>query len=63
MAVLFKAGDQVPEIPLLEVMGKGLSAVPAQTAVTGLKVGMVLGFTVMVRLAVVAHWPAFGVKV
>ena len=47
--VLFKAGDQVPVIPLLDVVGNGLSAVPAHTAVTGVKVGVTLGVTVIVN--------------
>lgn len=63
VAVLFRAGDQVPAIPLLEVVGKAGIVAPAQTGATWLKVGTVLLPTVMVMVAVVAHCPAVGVKV
>ena len=64
MAVLFSAGDQVPVMPLLEVVGNGLKAAPAQIGATAVKVGMtVVWFTVMVSVAVVAHWAAVGVNV
>ena len=63
VAVLFSAGAQVPVIPLLEVVGNGDKAAPEQIAATGLNVGVIFGLTVMVRVAVVAHWPALGVKV
>lgn len=38
--VLFNAGDQLPVIPSSEVVGNGLITAPAQTAGTGLKVGV-----------------------
>ena len=41
VTVLFNAGDQVPVIPLIEVVGKGLIIVPAQTGATALKTGKV----------------------
>ena len=50
-------------IPLLEVVGKGDNVPPEQIAATGLNVGMMFGLTVMVSVAVVAHWPPAGVKV
>jgi hypothetical protein len=34
-----------------------------QSAPIGLKVGMIFGFTVTVKVAVEAHWPASGVNV
>ena len=34
VAVLFKAGDQVPVMPLLEVVGKALNVAPEQIAGT-----------------------------
>jgi len=60
---LFKAGAQVPVIPLLEVVGNGDIIEPEQTAGTGVKSGVTFGFTVIVIVAVVAHCPAVGVKV
>ena len=50
-------------MPLLEVVGSGVSAAPEQIAATGVKVGVTFGFTVIVSVAVVAHCPAAGVKV
>ena len=38
--VLFKAGDQVPVIPLLEVVGKAESVAPEQIGATCVKVGV-----------------------
>lgn len=61
--VLFKAGDQVPVIPFVEVVGNGDKVAPAHTDATALNVGVTTGLTVIVKLAVVAHCPAFGVKV
>jgi len=45
--VLFKAGDQVPRIPLLEVVGKGLKVVPSQTGAIGVNVGVTFGLTII----------------
>ena len=61
--VLSKAGDQVPVIPLLEVVGKGVNVAPEQIGVTAVNAGVVLVFTVIVKVAVVAHCPGSGVKV
>jgi hypothetical protein len=55
VAVLFNAGAQVPVMPLIEVVGSGARAAPEQIAATGLKVGRMFGFTVIVSVAVVAH--------
>ena len=63
MAVLSNAGDQVPVIPLVDVVGNGVKTVPEQIGATGLKVGVIFGLTVMVKVVVVAHCPAAGVKV
>ena len=65
VAVLFKAGDHVPVIGVLfvELVGKALKLPPEQIAATGLNVGVTFGFTVIVKVAVVAHTPAVGVKV
>ena len=61
--VLFKAGDHVPVTPLFDVVGKALSVPPEQIAATCVKMGVVIGFTVMISVCVVAHWPAAGVNV
>jgi hypothetical protein len=63
VAALFIAGDQVPEIPLFEIVGKALKLAPAQIGATAVNVGVMFGFTVIVRVAGVAHCPAVGVKV
>ena len=55
MAVLFKAGDQVPVMPLLDVVGSAVSVAPEQMGATALKVGVILGLTVIVKVVVVAH--------
>ena len=60
---MFNAGDHVPVIPLLEVVGKALSVAPEQIAATGVNVGVMFGLTVIVRVVVVAHWPRSGVNV
>lgn len=52
---MFRAGDQVPVIPFRDVAGKGFKVAPAQIGFTCVKVGRILGFTVMVRLAWAAH--------
>ena len=63
VAVLFKAGDHVPMMPLVDIVGNAAKAVPEHIAATGLNVGVVPGVTVMVKVVVVAHWPTLGVKV
>ena len=63
VAVLSKAGDQVPVIPLVEVVGNGASIEPEQIAATAANVGVTLGVTVIVKVVVVAHCPAAGVNV
>jgi len=53
----------MPVMPLLEVVGRAVNVAPEQIGATGLNVGVMFGFTVMVSVAVVAHCPAVGVKV
>ena len=60
---MFKAGDQVPVIPLFDVVGNADSVAPEQMDVINVKVGVTVGFTVIVIVAVVAHCPAVGVNV
>ena len=50
-------------MPLLEVVGNGDKVAPVQIGATAVNVGVILELTVMVVVAVVAHWPGSGVKV
>ena len=50
-------------MPLSELVGNADKGVPEQIAATGLKVGVTGVLTVIVRVVVVAHCPAVGVKV
>ena len=63
VAVLFKAGLQVPVIPLLEVVGRGDKQPPEQIAATALNSGLTCGLMVMLSTFTFAHCPASGVKV
>ena len=63
VAVLFKAGAQVPVMPLFDVVGSAASAAPAQMGATGVNVGVTLVLTAIVSVAVFAHSPAVGVNV
>ena len=63
VAVLFTAGDQVPIMPLFEVVGNAANVAPEHTGFTGVNIGVVFGFTVMVMVAVVAQSPVVGVNV
>jgi len=48
VVVLSKAGDHVPASPSFEVVGRGDKVPPEQIGVTASKVGIALGFTVIV---------------
>ena len=61
--VLFNAGDQVPFIPLMEVVGSGDIFWPAQIAGILLNCALTDGIMLMVILATDAHTPAAGVNV
>jgi hypothetical protein len=63
VSVLFKAGDQVPVMPLFDVVGKAVKVAPAQIGATGVNTGVTIGLTVIAIVVVVAHCPASGVKV
>ena len=56
-------GLHVPVIPLVDVVGNGDKAAPEHIGATELKVGVTIGLTVIVKVVVVAHCPAVGVKV
>ena len=59
VAVLFIAGDQVPVMPLFEVIGS-TKLVPAHTLAIGVKTGNVRGFLLNVIVVVDAHSVATG---
>ena len=63
VVVLFIAGLQVPVMPLLDVVGRAGIVAPEQYGPTAVNVGVTLGLTVIVNVAVVAHCPAVGVNV
>jgi hypothetical protein len=56
-------GDQVPVMPLVEVVGNTGATDPVQTGFTGLNNGIVAGVIVTSSVTVVAHCPAVGVNV
>ena len=60
---MFNAGAHVPVIPLFEVVGNADKVAPVQMGATAVKVGVTCGLTVIVKVVVVAHCPALGVKV
>ena len=60
---MFKAGAQAPVMPLVEVVGNAVRVVPEQIGATALNVGVMFGFTTIVKVVVVAHCPAVGVNV
>ena len=63
--VLTVAGFQVPVTPLSDVVGNTGIVPPLQivSVVPKLKLGTVFGTTVTVKVVIVPHSPAFGVKV
>jgi hypothetical protein len=63
VVLLTVAGDHVPVIPFVDVVGKTGGTEPLQTAGIAENVGTILLLTVTVIVVVVAHWPAPGVKV
>jgi len=63
VAVLFNAGDQVPVMPSLEVVGKAVSVAPEHIGATAVNVGVTFGLTVIVNVVPTAHKPAVGVNV
>jgi hypothetical protein len=63
VAVLSKAGDHEPVIPLVDVVGSGTNVAPEHIGATAVNVGVIFGLTVIVSVVVVAHCPAVGVKV
>ena len=62
MVLLITAGDQVPVIPFVEVVGKAGAAVPEQSAVGRLNVGVTVLPTVTLNVNGAAHCPVAGVN-
>ena len=56
-------GDQLPEIPSLEVVGSGGMVAPLQYGPACVNVGVVFGVIVIDIDVVVTHVPPDGVKV
>ena len=52
---MFKAGDHAPVIALVDVVGKADKVVPEQIGPTAEKLGVTIGFTVILKMVVVAH--------
>jgi len=50
-------------MPLLEVVDNGDKVAPEQMGATAANVGVTLGFTFIVDVVAVAHWPKSGVNV
>jgi hypothetical protein len=63
VAVLSKAGDHVPVMPLLEVVGKADNVTLEQIGDTAVNVGVIFGLTIISKVAPKAHCPLSGVKV
>jgi hypothetical protein len=53
--LLIVVGDQVPTIPFGEVVAKIGAIEPEHKAGIAAKLGNIVGFTVMVKVVVVAH--------
>ena len=53
----------MPVIPLFEVVGSGARVAPEQIGATAVNAGVTLVLMVIVKVVVVAHCPAAGVKV
>ena len=57
------AGDHVPVMPFVDVVGKAGIGSFAQYGPTASNVGVTFGFTVIVKVVVFTHKPAVGVNV
>ena len=60
--MLIVAGNQVPVIPLGEVVPSVGAVDPSQKGAIAAKFGVTFGVTVTFRVCVVAHCPAAGVN-
>jgi len=52
VAALFKAGAQLPVMPLVDVVGSAAKAAPEHIGATAVKVGVIFGLTVIVKVVV-----------
>ena len=50
-------------MPLFEVVGNAVNVAPEQIGATAVNVGVIFGFTVIVKVVGVAHCPTVGVKI
>ena len=55
VAVLSILGDHTPLIVLMDVVGKAAIVAPEQIAGTVVKLGVIFGFTVTVKVVVFTH--------
>jgi len=50
-------------VAFVDDVGNADKVAPEHIGATALNVGVMFGLTVIVKVVVVAHWPAVGVKV
>ena len=55
VVALFNEGAHVPVILFVDVVGKADKVVPEQIGPTAEKLGVTIGFTVILKVVVVAH--------
>ena len=55
VAVLFSAGDHVPVMPSLDVVGNAFKVPPEHIGAIAVNVGRIFGLTTIVKVVVVAH--------
>ncbi len=63
VCVLLIAGDHVPVMPFVELVGRAGIVAPLQYGPTAVNVGVRLGSISISSVVVVAHCPAVGVNV
>ena len=63
VVVLIVAGLQVPVIPFVDVVGRAGAVLFWQSGPICVNAGVTFGVIVIVKVVVVAHWPAAGVNV
>jgi hypothetical protein len=56
------AGFQVPVIELVDVVGKTGRVEPEHIGAMAVKIGVIVGFTVTLKVVPIAHSPGLGVK-
>ena len=61
--MLIVAGFHVPVMPFVDVVGSAPGVAPTQYGPRAVNAGVILGFTVIDMVFVVAHCPAVGVNV